>query len=83
MIQLMANRLLRPLLDEIQSAEWYSLIADETRDASGAEQLGISTRWVDSSYTVYEDLIGLVEVEATHAATLASTIKDILRINLQ
>ena len=33
---------------------------------------------------MYEDLIGLVEVEATHAATLASTIKDILlRVNLQ
>ena len=44
MIQLMANHLLQPLLDEIRSAEWFSLIADETRDASGAEQLGISIR---------------------------------------
>ena len=59
-IQLMANQLLRGLLDEIRSAEWYSLIADETRDASGAEQLGISLRWVDSSYTVHEDFIGLI-----------------------
>ena len=28
MIQLMANQLLRSLLDEIRSAEWYSLIVD-------------------------------------------------------
>ena len=84
MIQLVSNRLPWPLLHEIRSAEWFSLIPDETRDASGPEQLGISIRWVDTGHTVYEDLIGLVEVEATHAATLASTIKDILlRINLQ
>ena len=62
-IQSMANQLLRGLLDEFRSAEWYSLIADETRDASGAEQLGISLRWVDSSYTVHEDFIGLIQVE--------------------
>ena len=59
-IQLMANQLLRGLLDEIRSAEWYSLIADET-DTSGAEQLGISLRWVDSSYTVHEDFIALIQ----------------------
>ena len=84
MIQLTANQLLRHLLVEIRSAEWYSLIADETRDVSGGEQLEISILWDDSSYTVYEDLIGLVEVEATDAATLVSTIKDILlHVNLQ
>lgn len=30
------------------------------------------------SYTVYEDLIGLVEVEQTDAVTLAETIRDTL-----
>ena len=71
-------------MNEIRSAEWYSLIADETRDASGAEQLGISLRWVDSSYTVHEDFIGLIQVDTTDAATLAYTIKDtLLRMNLQ
>ena len=37
MIQLMATQLLQKLLKEIHSAEWYSIIADETRDISGAE----------------------------------------------
>ena len=32
MIQIMANQLLQKLLDEIHSAKWYSIIADETRD---------------------------------------------------
>ena len=51
---------------------------------SGAEQLGISIRWVENDYQVHENLIGLVEVEATDAATLCSIIKDVLlRVNLQ
>ena len=45
---------------------------------SGTEQLGISIWCVDNSYMVHEDLIGLVEVEATDAATLCSIIKNIL-----
>ena len=84
LIQLMAHQLLRHLLNEIRQAEWYSVIADETRDASGPEQLGISLRWVDSDYIVNEDLIGLVEVEMTDAATLVETIKDtLIRMHLQ
>lgn len=78
MIQLMATQLLQKPLKEIHSAEWYSIIADETRDISGAEQLGISIRWVENDYQVHEDLIGLVEVETTDAATLCSVIKDVL-----
>ena len=75
MIQLMATQLLQKLLKEIRSAEWYSIIADETRDISGAEQLGISVRWVENDYQVHEDLIGFVEVEMTDSATLCTIIK--------
>ena len=79
----MAHQLLRNL-DQIRRAEWFAVIADETQDMSGHEQLGISVRWVDGSYNVHEDLIGLIEVEMTDAATLASTLKDtLLRCNLQ
>jgi len=45
---------------------------------SGHEQLGIFVRWVDGSYNVHEDLIGLIEVEMTDVATLTSTLKDTL-----
>ena len=83
MIQLMA-KVLQKLLKEICSAEWCSIIADETRDIGGAEQLGISVRWVENDYQVHEDLVGLVEVETTDSATLCTIIKDVLlRVNLQ
>ena len=51
---------------------------DETRDISGKEQLAVSLRWVNDSYEVNEDLIGLVDVEKTNAATLKSVTKDVL-----
>ena len=70
-------QLLRKLLAHFCIAEWYSIIADETRDLSGAQQFAISLRWVDAEY-VYEDLIGMVDVESTTAEKLTSAIRDTL-----
>ena len=82
-IQLMSHHLLRHILSDIQSAVWYSVIADETRDVASEEQVAISVRWVDREYSVHEDPIGLTEVTSTDAATLASTIKDtLIRVSL-
>ncbi|XP_028419289.1 zinc finger MYM-type protein 1-like [Dendronephthya gigantea] len=78
LIELMCMKVLRELLAEIRDAECYSIIADETRDLSGAEQFSVSIRWVDSEYNISEDLIGMVEVENTTAEVLTSVIKDTL-----
>ena len=75
---MMAHHLLRNLLVNIRNAKFFALIADETRNISGLEQFAISLRWVDDSYKVYEDLIGLVQVDTTDAATLSGAIKDML-----
>ena len=84
LIQLMAHQQLKKLLQDVHEAEWFALIADETRDVSGSEQLGVSLRWVDKNYGINKDMVGLVEVEMTDAATLTSTLKDVLlRCNLQ
>ena len=87
LIQLMYLQVFRKLLAEIRSAEWYAIIADETRNNCiplveivncGGEQSTISLRWVDTDYNIYEDLIGMVEVESTTAENLSFTIKDTL-----
>lgn len=45
--------------------------------------MGLAIRWVDNSYTIHEDAIGLFKVPNTTAETLFSIIKDILvRCNL-
>ena len=83
-IQLMAHQLLRQLISDITAVEWFAIIADETRDLSGKEQFAICICWVDMNYDIHEDLIGLVQVDATDAATLASNIKDVLlRVTLK
>lgn len=79
----MSHQLLRTLLSEVREAKYFSLIADETRDASCHEQLSISARWVDKQFDIHEDFIGLMEVEKTDAATLTSVISDcLIRCNL-
>ena len=78
LIEIMAHSLLRSLLTEIRQSPWFSLIADETRDESGLEQLSISIRRVDESYLVYEDIVGMMELQQTDALTIANALKDVL-----
>ena len=78
LIELLAKDLLRKLIAEINSSSFYSLIIDETRNISGKEQLAISLRWVNNTYEIFEDLIGLVEVERTDATYLVHAIKTTL-----
>ena len=59
LIEMMPHVMVRNLLSEIKEMEWYSMIADETHNTSGKEQLTISLRLVDKRYDVHEDLIGL------------------------
>ncbi len=77
-IQLMAHHVLRGLLASIKEAKFYSIICDETQDISGKEQLGLTVRWVDNSYSINEDLIGMYAVDQTNASTLIAVIKDCL-----
>ena len=77
-IKLMGNTVLRKLLGKIREVQWYSIMADETRDISGNEQLAITIRWVNEMYEVQEDLIGMVHVESTTASSLTLLIKDVL-----
>ena len=53
-------------------------MADETRDISNNEHLAIVIRWVDRSYDIHEDLIGMVHVPDITSSTLATVIKDVL-----
>ena len=44
LVELMSKQLLRLLLADIKSRPFYAIIADETRDISGKEQLALSIR---------------------------------------
>ena len=69
---------MRQQLQEIQATDWFSLIADEATDVSHNEQMCIAVHWVDSSYTIHEAALGLVQLPDTKALTLLGIIKDVL-----
>lgn len=62
----------------MRAAQWFAILADETVDVCNHEQLSISICWVDESYGIHEDFIGLVHVSSTTGEALTSTIKDVL-----
>lgn len=77
---------LRNILQRIKGVNgppWFSVIADEATDVASNEQMSVAIRWVDNSYNVREDPVGLFKVPNTTAETLFIIIKDILiRCNL-
>ena len=58
----MGQMILRSILDDIKSVQWYAIIADEATDVSGTEQLSVSIRWVSKSYEAHEDVLGIKEL---------------------
>lgn len=62
-------------MSEVCKSQWYAIIGDETRDVSEAEQFALSLCWVDSDYVIYEDFVGLIEVDQTDAKTLMETLR--------
>lgn len=79
LIGMMAKKVRSGILSEVHEAEWYGIIGDETRDEGGVEQFALSLRWVDSEYTVYEEIVELIDVEQTDAATLVSALRESCR----
>lgn len=77
-IDIMGQNLLRNILADIRDAQFFAVIADEVRDVSNHEQLGISIRWVDKEMEVQESFIGLIDLPKCDAATITSVIRDIL-----
>ena len=83
MISVMAHLVLRQKASSIHSSPFYTVMVDETTDASNQEQVVFCIRWVSSDFEVHEEFMGLYSVESMRADTLISVIKDVLlRFNL-
>ena len=73
----MSNLVLREMLTEIKSSDFYSIMADETSDSANAEQLVICLRWVDKNLETHEDFLGLYSLSDVRADTITNAIKDV------
>lgn len=64
------------IVKKVKEAEAYSLLADETADISGTEQLSIGLRYFDEE--VQEMFVGFVELKGLDAKSIAYCIDEFL-----
>jgi hypothetical protein len=79
-IQLMAHDILRSIIRDIvqSNSQYFSIIVDETTDASTKEQVSICLRSLNESLEPVEEFVGLYETATTTGATLSEIICDVL-----
>ena len=70
MLGVMAKHILEEIASHIQQSTFFSLMADETTDAANKEQLVVVYRWIDDEFTVYEEFVGLHELEKTDSQSI-------------
>jgi hypothetical protein len=71
------NIILKKLVDQINNAECFALLADETMDVSTKEQLSICIRYFDDGEKkIREDFLQFVQVNDVSGKGLADTILE-------
>ena len=79
----MSHEIIRKIVRNVNAANHYAIIADESTDISGKQQLSISLRWVDANFAVHEDFVGLYEMNGADADKITAMITDtLLRLGL-
>ena len=66
------------IVNKVNSAKFYSIIADETTDCSGQEQLSLCVRFMDSKFHIQERFLKFEIVKDLSGKALANTILSIL-----
>ena len=68
----MGNMLRQLFCDGVRQATFFSLLADESKDASKKEQLAIVVRYVDENAIIHERFLTFVEAATLTAHGLAT-----------
>lgn len=77
-ISLIGLEILRSVLDDARQAKWFSIMADETMDVAYKEQLVVCVRWVDDSFNIHKDMLGLFEIHSQTSDFIALAVKYVL-----
>ena len=84
MMKIMALQVLRELAQNIQSADFYSIMGDEATHVSNVLQLVICLRWIDCDLVAHDEFIGFKEIPCTNADSIVAELEDVLlRMNLK
>ncbi|XP_017462320.1 PREDICTED: 52 kDa repressor of the inhibitor of the protein kinase-like, partial [Rhagoletis zephyria] len=74
LINICGNIIREKIVSRAQKAIAYSILADESCDISGKEQLSIGVRFSDEATIVYEEFLGFIELKAMDAKTIVNAI---------
>lgn len=74
----MALKILRGILEDINKSVSYAIMADVVTNVASNEQFVICFRSIDHLLEVFEDFIGLYQVNKIKAETLVKATGDIL-----
>ncbi|XP_067118862.1 52 kDa repressor of the inhibitor of the protein kinase-like [Centruroides vittatus] len=78
-ISICGDVLKEDIIKEVKEAEAYSVLADETADISGTEQLSIGLRYFhEKNNEVQGVFVGFVELKGLDAKSIAQTIDEFL-----
>uniref|UniRef100_A0A7N0TD09 TTF-type domain-containing protein n=1 Tax=Kalanchoe fedtschenkoi TaxID=63787 RepID=A0A7N0TD09_KALFE len=65
------------IIEEIKD-NFFGILADESSDASGKEQLALCLRYIDQKGRLNEKFLGIIHVEDTTVVSLKSAIQSLL-----
>ncbi|KAJ8896233.1 hypothetical protein PR048_001576 [Dryococelus australis] len=74
--------ILQQIVNRINASECFSILANETTDVKGIEQLSLCARYVNNTESVYvirENFVRFVPVHDVRGSALASTIPTTLK----
>jgi len=74
MIDVIGSAIEDQIIDEIQAAKFFTILADEVTDCSNLEQVSIVIRFVDGDKNIREDFLGFITVERITGESLATTL---------
>lgn len=77
-IAILGKSVLRSVVKEIKSCNYFGIMVDETCDVSVQEQVTFCIRTVDENFEICEDFLGFYAAPNTEGKTLFNIVKDIL-----
>ena len=77
-LEIMAHRVLREILDNVSKSPFLAVMEDETTDQSNIEQLTLVIRCVDDDFCVSEEFLGLYSLAKADANRIVSVLLDAL-----
>ncbi|GBL87917.1 Zinc finger MYM-type protein 1 [Araneus ventricosus] len=84
LLDIMADEVKNKIFEEMQAAEYFAILADETKDLSKKEQLSIAVRYLYDG-NIHEEFLCIEELETLDAEGLSSKITNVMkdRVNFQ